>query len=259
MARGSASSQLFQWKLGLGRTRLSPCCALMAATGLTLALALANTSLSDPLWLGGLYDGADVDELIDSLNDGGSIGTRPLPLLKDVGTRRDLSISRSGWRKGNVELGPSLRAPPIHHSPYLPWSLPTSPAPSVQAPVRSALASPGIPDGKRSTAGTSTVMRSANPSFHRRRGDAPTEACYESNAHLRGQRVWVVGLACGLGIEPRWVSSLHRLTIRACRSARRPRLTWVQRPRACRVASFGCGPSPLTLAGTYGVTVTTIG
>jgi len=195
MARGSASSQVFQWKLGLGFARLSPCCALMAATGLTLALALANTNLSDPLWLGGLYDGADVDELIDSLNDGGSIGTRPLPLLKDVGTRSDLSISRSGWRKRNVELGPSLRAPPIHHSPchissgvfrpllLLPF----------KAPVRSALASPGIPDRKRSTAGASTVMRSAQPSFRRRRGGSPTEACCESNARLRGQRVGLSG------------------------------------------------------------------
>src|SRR5262249_411919 len=53
--RGSAATQ---------RGLPSRLCALVALAGLIITLPLASATLPDSLWIGGIYDGGDVDDLI---------------------------------------------------------------------------------------------------------------------------------------------------------------------------------------------------
>src|SRR5262249_387241 len=76
MARGRGLSQFFPAsRPRLPWTQLRIWCALTAVTGLALSPALVI--LPDPLWIAGLYDGADYDDLIDSGNHIGSVEGEP--------------------------------------------------------------------------------------------------------------------------------------------------------------------------------------
>jgi len=118
----------------MSRIRLPIWCVLAALPGLALALALANVSSPDPLWLAGLYDGADGDDLINGANHLGSLGTPPL-LPVDLSVRRCWAAPDDGGARAPLKTGCSVRAPPIHRSalrvprpgaPYL-RQLPASP------------------------------------------------------------------------------------------------------------------------------------
>ncbi len=118
MARDYAPSQLFQsWRSGRHWARLPTWCVLTAVTGLALALALANASLPDPLWLAGLYDGADYDDLIGSVEDVGSIGAGP-PILEDFSVSGYLGVSDEVGARAPFGAGSSVRAPPIYGSTF---------------------------------------------------------------------------------------------------------------------------------------------
>src|SRR5215467_166067 len=99
----------------MSRIRLPIWCVLAALPGLALALTLANVSSPDPLWLAGLYDGADGDDLINGANHLGSLGT-PRVLPTDLPVRRCWAAPQGGGARTTLKTGGSVRAPPIHRS-----------------------------------------------------------------------------------------------------------------------------------------------
>jgi hypothetical protein len=78
---------------------------------LATILPLAGATLPDVLWIPGIHDGEDVDDLVAETTDGGSLTIAASPLIRAARALQDLSPLRTVRRGSYSALSP--RAPPL--------------------------------------------------------------------------------------------------------------------------------------------------
>jgi hypothetical protein len=94
--------------------RWQPACCLLALAALCVLAPLAWASPTDPLWIAGIYDGADHDEEIDLATSAVAIGERPayhevhLPVVAAPRPRDHRSVICAPRSSHD-----SVRAPPV--------------------------------------------------------------------------------------------------------------------------------------------------
>ena len=58
---------------GLGPETLSCLVTILVAAALVLGVPLAHASVPDPLWIAGIYDAADDDDVVQAVTDGSGL------------------------------------------------------------------------------------------------------------------------------------------------------------------------------------------
>ncbi len=117
MAVERRPGQLF--RVGLSRRcqgRLDRWCAVTVLAGLAVTHPLATT-LSDPLWVPGLYDGGDFDDLIASATEVGPFGPGPSTIPEVLAASGRVSVADETAARATGRPPCLARAPPRHGSP----------------------------------------------------------------------------------------------------------------------------------------------
>jgi len=98
---------------GRERLCLKRSTALLLLVFLAGLSAFANASPPDPIWLPGIYDGADYDDAVALLTDTAGVGDSPLLAVEPVPIVLRFIPSRSASARADASLlGFNLRAPP---------------------------------------------------------------------------------------------------------------------------------------------------